>query len=113
MTRPAGTMSKDSTFDSEKRCPREDLIGGDAIHPTDSKYSLELRLLGPLQTFDVSTIPGQASVKKGGEGHFPLEYDFGSHSEALFSEDSIREHSVLDQLLTLMSRSLLQMTYAI
>lgn len=94
MTRSAETILKDGTFDSEERCPREDLVVGDAIHPTDSKYSLELRLLGPLQMFEVSTIPGQASVKKGGEGHFPLAYDFGSYSEALFAEDSMRERSV-------------------
>lgn len=46
---------KDSKLDTGERCPIEDLIFVHALIPTDTKHYLELRLLGPLQKFDVPT----------------------------------------------------------
>lgn len=44
----------DGSLDAEERRPSEHQIVGDAVVPTDAKYSSGFRLLEPLLTYDVS-----------------------------------------------------------
>lgn len=66
-------MLKYGSLDTGERCPKGDLVVGDAVLPTDAKDFSALRFLGPLQTFDVSKMKcsGLASVLKGGEDNGP------------------------------------------
>lgn len=55
VTYPVEAIVKDVSFAPAQRSPRENLIFGDAVLSTDARYTSELRLLEPLQTFDTNS----------------------------------------------------------
>lgn len=71
MTWLAEALFKDGSLYAGEKLPREDLVVGDSVLPTDVKDFSELYLLKPLQTFDVLTIqtPGLTIIQNGGEYH--------------------------------------------
>lgn len=60
------------------RGPTENLVVGDAVFKTDTKDSLELPLLEPLQAFDLPKMQssGLVSVQNGEKSHNPEDHDF-------------------------------------
>lgn len=103
VNRRTEAVLKDGSLDAGARCPREDLVVGNVVLTNDAKNSSDIRLLEPLQTFDVLTIqsPCHAGIQKVGEDHGLEDNDSCSYIEAVIVEYPLHErcliyHNVFD-----------------
>lgn len=73
----------DGSLDAGEKYPREALTADDAVFQTDVKDTSEVRLLEPLQQFDIPTILCQclATMQNCGE-----DYDKKDHDDAVITD---------------------------
>lgn len=90
MARLSESMLKDAIIDAEESRPRVGLVG-DTILPTLANDSSGIRLLEPLQTFDIPMrdVSCPESLQKNGKDHGQEDHGFCSHDEAVIADDPV------------------------